>query len=93
MSLFHSDLTAMATINLSKIPALLKRDGIQLPKGWKMSLVERERNDWQGFVESPCGDTASLVFARECGTTSGDDIPLPDIVRSYIMRPEFDQYE
>ncbi len=85
---------ASRTIDLSAIPSLKAKE-ILLPLGWRMTLCEHESGEgWQGFVESPCRqDTASLAFARQCGTTSGEDIPLPEKVRAYIMRPEFNDFE
>jgi len=70
---------------------------IRLPRNWKMSFVmnwDAETPWLQAFVLAPDGDnSASLAFARDMGTTSCDDeIELPHIVHSYIMREEFDDH-
>jgi len=70
---------------------------IRLPHNWKMEMVmnwDAETPYLQGFVYSPDGkNSASLAWARDLGTTSCDDeIELPHVVHSYIMREEFDDH-
>ncbi len=57
---------------------------IKLPKGWWMELdpSTRPAGEFQGFVFAPFArDSASLNFALDMGTTSGDlEIPIPEEV-------------
>ena len=69
---------------------------IKLPLGWYMELDDSTRDEgYQGFVFRPDGrESASLAFAREVGTTSGDDeTELPPAVFDAINNPNFNEYE
>jgi hypothetical protein len=66
---------------------------IKLPQGWHMTFDERDNGSMQAFVHNDKGQAASLNFARETGTDSSLDEPIPADVLKVISRSEYDKYE
>jgi hypothetical protein len=65
---------------------------IALPCGWEMTFDTRDNGSLQAFVNKGRRG-ASLNFARETGTDSSDDEPIPAQVMRVIERTEYDEYE
>lgn len=63
---------------------------IKLPMGWKLELdpSTRPEGEFQGFVFSPDGrESASLAYALEVGTTSGnDECEIPQAVLTELEK-------
>jgi hypothetical protein len=67
---------------------------ITLPMGWTMTFdATRDDGSLQAFVHNDKGQAASLNFARETGTDSSRDEPIPAQVLRVIERTEYDEYE
>lgn len=73
----------------------MSKPKIVLPNGWYVELDSNTRDvGAQGFVFRPDGrDSASMVWARENGTLSSRDTPIPKAVQDALAKVVFDQYE